>query len=216
MRFTMPLTCTREQDLTSPRWERREERYYLSILTCVRPDQIPLVLPGLWQEIAERLAACAATPSGPPFVRFVTMRTDHRVEFEAALPVGEPVRGHGRVRAGVLPTGTYAVVRSAGTLDHLLEARSALVEWGRERDAVWDSWPTEAGTAWGGCIATFPTYRQQEPLLPTISSAIECRIHVSAANRGDSSRQLSPPSGDNRGLSQNIFAAVRRRSVSSR
>ncbi len=216
MRCAMPTICTSERVPIRPRVERREERHYLSILACVRPDQILSVLPGLWQDVAQHLATRGANPSGPAFVRHVITRSDACVELEAAVPVVDSVPGDRRVRTGVLPAGNYAVVRYAGDWRQLLDAQNALIDWGEEGGIEWDSWPMEEGTAWGGRIATFPTHRQRGPHSTEGGGEIECRIRAAAASRPRSSHRFALPSNYHQGSSQNDSAVGQLRHGSRR
>jgi effector-binding domain-containing protein len=84
---------------------------------------------GLYPVIAAYLEKRGVQPAGPPFAVYHSYG-DEEVDFEAGLPVAEPVGGEGRINASELPGGPAAVATLVGpyaTIGRLHEALDALV-----------------------------------------------------------------------------------------
>ncbi len=70
------------------------------------------------------------------------------LRLELGVPVDVPVTGSGRIRAGVLPEGRYAVLRHTGPYDGLVSSNAVLQQWAREHGVEFDTWDTAEGPAW--------------------------------------------------------------------
>jgi effector-binding domain-containing protein len=75
----------------------------------------------------------------------------------------EVTAGEGRVRAGVLPGGRYAVLRHTGPYDGLIASNAALLGWADEQGIALDSWDTAEGTAWRARAEHYLTNPAEEP-----------------------------------------------------
>jgi effector-binding domain-containing protein len=85
------------------------------------------------------------------------------LEIELAVPVGAPAAGSGRVRAGVLPEGRYAVLRHTGPYDGLIASNAELQRWAHEHGVEFDTWDTARGPAWRSRAEHYLTDPSKEP-----------------------------------------------------
>jgi DNA gyrase inhibitor GyrI len=79
------------------------------------------------------LAEQGIAPVGPPFIRYLVIDMAAELEIELAVPVSAPIARSGRVQPGVLPEGSYAVLRHTGPYDGLVAANAALQQCERAR-----------------------------------------------------------------------------------
>ncbi|MEE8443355.1 MAG: GyrI-like domain-containing protein [Dehalococcoidia bacterium] len=70
-------------------------------------------------------------PAGMPFARYHQFH-EGSVDFEAGIPVAEPVPGEGQITAGELPGGRVAATWHVGPYENLPEAYQALEAWFKE------------------------------------------------------------------------------------
>jgi effector-binding domain-containing protein len=94
------------------------------------------------------LAGNGIAVGGQPFIRYLVIDMAAELEIELAVPVGAPAGGTGRIRAGVLPGGRYAVLRHTGPYDGLIASNAALQRWARDHGVELDTWETARGSAW--------------------------------------------------------------------
>ncbi len=85
------------------------------------------------------------------------------LELELAVPVSAPVTGSGPVRPGVLPEGSYVVLRHTGPYDGLLGANAGLQQSASEHGVEFDSWESAAGSAWRSRVEHYLTDPSKEP-----------------------------------------------------
>lgn len=140
----------------------RAELHYAGI-----PVEAPLSEWGrvnaLIPEVYGWLAARGAAPLGGPIYRYRRVGDAARpFSLEVAVPVAEPLAGDGRIEAGSLPAGEYAVAVHRGHPDGLARSLAALRDWvaaeGREPALEGD-----AGELWAGRYEWYLTDPEQEP-----------------------------------------------------
>lgn len=112
-----------------PSLERREQRYYAGIPIRASLSEWYRVN-ALVPEIYEWLARNGIVPLGGPVYRYRTIG-DHEREFDldVGVPTAGPVTGDGRVHAGILPAGRYAVMIHHGHPDQQVRSHEALQAW---------------------------------------------------------------------------------------
>jgi effector-binding domain-containing protein len=139
------------------------ERPYAAIAASVTMQELGTVVPPLNGEVAGWLAARGIEPAGPPFWKYNVIDMARALEMEAGWPVAGAVAGDGRVIAGVLPAGRYAMVRHAGHPDTLLAATKALLDWAAEKGLTWDVSPSPEGDRWGARLEIYYSDPASEP-----------------------------------------------------
>ncbi len=102
-----------------PKLEHRTEQPYVAVRAQV---VIPFgeVLGGFWDEANAFLASKGLTPSGPPFIRYLTTDMDKKLDIEVGFPVASRVDGNDRITTGVFPEGQYAVFLYFGHYENLV------------------------------------------------------------------------------------------------
>lgn len=115
--------------IDQPRLERRSERHYAGI-----PVRVTLAewykANALVPEIYQWLALGGLQPRSGPIYRYRTIG-DHDREFdlEVGVSVDSPVIPDGRIVAGALPAGRYAVMVHHGHPDRQVQSHQALQAW---------------------------------------------------------------------------------------
>ncbi len=139
----------------APRIETRAAQPYVFI-ACDAPDgDVGAVAPPLIGELAAWLSARGAAPAGPPFFNYVRMGKDMHLWIEVAFPVSGGLAGNGRIAAGVLPAGRYAVLRHTGPYTGLRDANRRLYDWGARQGLRWEGRDGPDGTR---CRARLESY----------------------------------------------------------
>jgi effector-binding domain-containing protein len=146
-----------------PQLQARAAQDYAAIPVTVTMDSISDAVDQAFPELFGWLAGHGIAASGPPFIRYLVIDMAAELEIELAVPVGAPVAASGRVRASVLPEGTYAVLRHTGPYDGLIASNAALQQWAREHGVTFDTWDTANGTAWRSRAEHYLTDPSQEP-----------------------------------------------------
>ena len=84
-----------------PKLEYRKEQPYVAVRAQVG---IPFgdVLGGFWDEANAFLASKGLTPSGPPFIRYLTTYMEKKLDIEVGFPVASRIDGNDRITTGVL------------------------------------------------------------------------------------------------------------------
>ena len=124
--------------LTKPKLEQRVEQPYAAIRKQVSIPFGPLLSP-MWDEVHAWLVSRNLTPAGAPFIRYLTTDMETKLDIEVGFPVAAAVTGDGRISAGILPAGRYAVLEYTGPYegDGVFKANVAMMEWAKEQDIVW-------------------------------------------------------------------------------
>ena len=142
-----------------PEIQQRAAQPYLAIrreVTDGVPQAVDSAFPDLFASLGER----GVKPAGPPFIRLLEIdRAGEPLELEVAVPVAGTVSGNGRVQAGELPPGRYAVLLHVGpyrseTAADLDGARSELLNW-MDQHGLRYSRETERGSAPACCADHF-------------------------------------------------------------
>jgi effector-binding domain-containing protein len=149
-----------------PQIQQRAAQPYAGIRVRVTMDGISAAVDEAFPELFGWLAEHAIAPAGPPFIRFHVIDMMHDLDIELAVPaeVTDATAGQdGRVRAGTMPGGRYAVLRHVGPYDGLVAGNAALLDWASEHAVDLDSWDTSRGTAWRGRVEHYLTNPATEP-----------------------------------------------------
>jgi effector-binding domain-containing protein len=148
--------------IAEPRLEDRKERPYAAVRTQV-PIPFGGLLPGLWGEAAGFLEKRGLSPSGPPFIRYLTTDMTTKLNIEVGYPLDAPARGEGRVTTGLLPAGRYVVVLYTGPYDQLVEVTAGLLEWAKKKGIDWRTQKGKKVERWAGRLEWYLTDPAAEP-----------------------------------------------------
>jgi effector-binding domain-containing protein len=150
-----------------PQIQQRAAQPYAGIRVRVTMDGISAAVDEAFPELFGWLAEHEIAPTGPPFIRFHVIDMMHDLDIELAVPAevtDEMTAGQtGRVRAGTMPGGRYAVLRHVGPYDGLVASNAALQEWAEQHGVQFDSWDTDRGSAWRGRAEHYLTNPAEEP-----------------------------------------------------
>jgi effector-binding domain-containing protein len=144
-----------------PRLLDRDEQPYVAIRTQATLQGMPSVLPQLLPKVFAWLGERGAKPAGPPFIRYLVIDMERELDIEVGVPVGKPLPGDDRVRAGVLPAGRYATLVHTGR--NLVAANAALQAWAKEKGIGFETSMTPKGSAWKGRVEFYLTDPAREP-----------------------------------------------------
>lgn len=150
--------------ITEPKLERRTAQHYVAIRIEVARQELGVALPPRFAEVLAWLKQRGVAPAGPPFVRYLWI--DHEMELpqtelEVAVPVSAPVAGDGRVIAGTLPAGRYAVLMHIGPYDDLRDSTDRLLTWAEDSGVRWQRSPD--GKSWAARTESYVTHPVSEP-----------------------------------------------------
>lgn len=143
--------------------QRREAQSYAAIAMRVTMDTLSGAVDQGFPELFGWLARRAIEPAGPPLIRYLVVDMAARLQIDLGVPTGTTIDGSGRIRAGILPAGQYAVLRHAGPYDGLIASNAAVQQWAQEHGITLDSWPAPEGTAWRGRAEHYLTNPATEP-----------------------------------------------------
>jgi effector-binding domain-containing protein len=150
--------------ITTPKLDVRKAVPFAAIRTQVA---IPFgkVLPELWGEVHTWLAGQGITPSGAPFIRYLTTDMSTKLDLEVGWPVASAPEGNRRISTGVLPAGRYAVLTYTGTYKGkgLFHATVALLDWAKENHIVWKKSIVDNVEWWASRVEFYITDPETEP-----------------------------------------------------
>lgn len=146
-----------------PRIQSRAAQPYVGIPATVTMATLAAAVDSGFPELFGWLASQGIAPDGAPFIRYLVIDMDGDLQIELGVPVSAPVTGNGRIQAGVLPAGSYAVLRHTGPYDGLVASNGALQRWATEHGVQFDTRETAQGSAWGGRVEHYLTDPSQEP-----------------------------------------------------
>jgi effector-binding domain-containing protein len=146
-----------------PQIQARAAQPYVGIPATVTMQTIGTAVDGGFPELFGWLASQGIEPGGAPFIRYLVIDMDGDLQIELGVPVSAPANGSGRIRPGVLPAGSYAVLRHTGPYDGLVAANGALQQWAAEHGVRFDTSDTPQGSAWGGRVESYLTDPSQAP-----------------------------------------------------
>lgn len=134
---------------SEPKIAYREAQHYVGIRAQVTMPEMGTLVPPLFPEVFDWLAARRVEPADAPFLRFLVIDMEKQMEVEVGVPVADAdVAGDNRVHRGVFPAGRYVSLVHTGHPGSRIEANAALQAWAAEKGIVWQSRETEKGTAW--------------------------------------------------------------------
>ena len=150
--------------LTKPKLIHRREQPYVAIRTKV-PIPFGALLPPMWDEVHAWLVSRNLAAAGAPFIRYLTTDMETRLDIEVGFPVAAAVTGDGRISAGILPAGRYAVLEYTGPYegDGVFKANVAMMEWAKEKDIVWYTSTKDNVEWWGTRLEIYLTSPASEP-----------------------------------------------------
>ncbi len=140
-----------------PQVQARAAQPYVGIPATVTMQTIGTAVDSGFPELFGWLASQGIEPGGAPFIRYLVIDMDGDLQIELGVPVSAPANGSGRIRPGVLPAGSYAVLRHTGPYDGLVAANGALQQWAAEHGVRFDTSDTPQGSAWGGRVEFYLT-----------------------------------------------------------
>jgi effector-binding domain-containing protein len=146
---------------TSPKLEQRRDQSYVAIRAHASRAELSTKLPPLIGELAVWLAARGVNPAGAPFYRYLVIDQNEEFDIEVGFPVSNHLQGDGRVDAGVIPAGRYAVTTHIGEYDRLQDATANLKKWAADNNVRWDA--SEDESRWGARLETYLTDPSEEP-----------------------------------------------------
>jgi effector-binding domain-containing protein len=116
---------------TEPKLEHRKEQPYVAVRAQVG---IPFgeLLGGFWGEANAFLVSKELTPSGPPFIRYLTTDMDKKLDIEVGFPVADIGDGNNRITTGSFPEGQYAVFLYFGHYDNLVAVTGEFLAWAKK------------------------------------------------------------------------------------
>jgi RNA polymerase sigma-70 factor (ECF subfamily) len=147
---------------TGPHALDRPAQPYVGTRATVTLDAMGRIadrIPGLMAWLAER----HVTPTGPPFLRYLTIDMARALVVEAGVPIAVPVHVTDEVFAATLPAGRYIVTTHRGHPDGLVRATAELLAWADARGLRWDVQDTPDGQAWGCRLEVFRTDPREVP-----------------------------------------------------
>jgi effector-binding domain-containing protein len=148
---------------SEPKVVERQPQPYVAIKVLVTMQEIGQVVPPLNGKVLDWLADRGAKPSGPPFWKYNVIDMERYLEIEAGVGVEQSLPGDGRVLAGTLPGGSYAMLAHTGHPDKLIEATAALLDWGSTQGLVWDRTDVAEGERWAARLEFYLTDPDDEP-----------------------------------------------------
>ena len=147
--------------IMEPKLEQRDEQPYAAIRTQVTMRELGTVLPALVGEVLAFLQRKGVAPAGAPFFRYLVVDMDGEFDMQVGWPVTSAVPAEGRVSAGALPAGRYAVLAHTGHPDSLMEATAALLAWAEKKGLRWET--SNDGKEWGARLEFYLTDPAAEP-----------------------------------------------------
>ena len=150
--------------LTKPKLIQRRAQPYVAIRTKVSIPFGALLAP-MWDEVHAWLVSRSLTAAGAPFIRYLTTDMETRLDIEVGFPVAAAVTGDGRISAGFLPAGRYAVLEYTGPYEGegVFKANVAMMEWAKEKDIAWQISTKDKVEWWGARMEIYLTDPASEP-----------------------------------------------------
>lgn len=140
-----------------PTLEARPEQPYASIpvkATFREWGKVNALVPELFTWLGD------TEPAGAPFYRYrVIGSSEEQFDLEVGLPLTASTKGTDRIRPGVRPAGTYAVLIHEGHPDGIAEAHLALVKWAEDNGIEL----AKTGDVWEALFESYLTKPEEEP-----------------------------------------------------
>jgi effector-binding domain-containing protein len=156
---------------TAPLLESREAQKYVGIrLRANGEAEFRTGVDSGFPELFGWLAENAVTPAGAPMIRYYELdAAGFPTEFDIGVPVEAASRsGNGRVGAGELPAGDYAVLVHIGPYTHetvpdLRAARERLLAWAAEEGLELAREERGGAVTFAACVERYLTDASREP-----------------------------------------------------
>jgi effector-binding domain-containing protein len=146
-----------------PRLQARAEQPYAAIPITVTLREWGRAN-ALVGEVLGWLALRGIAMAGAPFFRHrVFGGMDGAWELEVGAPVAAPVAGDGRVAAGAVPAGTYAVLEHHGHPDGIRHSIAALLGWAAREGVQLAAGDRDGTPLLGGYFEFYQTDPADEP-----------------------------------------------------
>jgi effector-binding domain-containing protein len=142
--------------LTAPVVVERHEQAYVCAPATVPMAALPVVLPGIFQEVAT-WARTRGLARGAPFIRYVRVEMDRDLDIEVGVPVPPGTRGDGGLVAGALPAGRYLKATHTGPYERLLDATARFLAFAEERGLAFDTSRGVRGEEWAARLEVYDT-----------------------------------------------------------
>lgn len=151
--------------ITDPTIIERAEQPYVGVKLTVQMHSIGMQAPPLIGELFGWLGQRGIAPAGAPFFKYDIIDMERHMHLTVGIPVETPVEGEDRVHGGMLPAGRFATLTYIGNVrgNGLVEATSALLDWGKANDVKWDRHDVEAGDAWACRLEIYESDPDEEP-----------------------------------------------------
>jgi effector-binding domain-containing protein len=146
-----------------PQMQARAAQHYAGIRKAVTMDGLASAVDQGYPELFGWLAANGIAPAAAPFIRYLVIDMAAGLQIELGVPVSEPVEGDEHVRAGILPSGRYAVLRHIGPYDGLAASNAALEKWASQHGVEFDVTELSGGSAWRSRVEHYLTDPSAEP-----------------------------------------------------
>ncbi len=149
--------------IPEPKLEDRDVQHYVGIRSQVTMQELPTAMDQLG-EVFTWLESKGVTPTGAPFIRYLVIDMEAKLEIDVALPVASAMTGESHMIADVLPAGRYVTLLYAGDYSTLVGVVAELLAWAEKQGLVWDKWPVHpSGEGWRARIETYLTNPAEEP-----------------------------------------------------
>lgn len=149
--------------IIEPNLEDRNAQHYVGFRSQVTMQELPAAMDQL-SEVFTWLESKGVAPTGAPFLRYLVIDMEAKLEIDVALPVANAMTGEGRMIADVLPAGRYVTLLSTGDYSNLVAVVAEVLAWAEKKSLVWDKWPASPrGEGWRARIETYLTNPAEEP-----------------------------------------------------
>lgn len=148
--------------ISEPRIEERTEKPYIAASGSAKMEDLSEAIPARIHEIVGWIMA-NGVPQNIPFVRYLGMRADGTLDFEAGIPITGDVTVSGAIKKGSLPAGRYAVLIHTGDYSGLKDAHMAMIDWGERNGAKFACAYGEGGERFGARVESYITDPGCEP-----------------------------------------------------
>ena len=147
--------------LTLPSLVDRPAQPYVAIREKVT---IPFtaVIDKVMPEVAGWLQAKGVERFGPAVFRYNVIDMP-RLDVEMGFAPPKPLKGEGRIAAGMLPAGRYATLIHWGHYEKLMDATAALIGWVKEKGIAWDSTAGADGEHFASRFELYPNGPMDTP-----------------------------------------------------
>lgn len=125
----------------------------------VRSETVALI-----EELKTWISSRKLKISGPLFYRYWIMSyADEPLTMEVGFPVCTGVDGDNRVKAGNIPTGTFATLVHCGHPDTIKRSADLLHSWAKQQSLQWRKHRQDNHNVWAGRFEFYLTNPANEP-----------------------------------------------------